>query len=186
MKTYAEERKTGSFETGVEAAVEAILVSPHFLFAVEGDPAGAAPGSVHAVGDLELATRLSLFLWSSIPDEQLLTLAQQNRLHDPAVMNAQITRMLADPRSTALTKNFAGQWLYLRNLDQQRPDTDVFPSSMCVCAPPWRRRPSCSSPMCCNRTAACWISCPRTTPSSTPDWPSITAFRVSTARQCVW
>jgi mono/diheme cytochrome c family protein len=127
MKTWAEERKAGSFETGVEAAVEAILVSPHFLFAVESDPAGAAPGSVHQLGDLELATRLSLFLWSSIPDEQLLTLAQQGRLHDPAVMDAQITRMLADPRSMALTKNFAGQWLYLRNLDQQRPDTDVFP-----------------------------------------------------------
>jgi mono/diheme cytochrome c family protein len=127
MKTYAQERAVGSFETGIEAAVEAILVSPHFLFAVESDPASAAPGSVHALGDLELAARLSLFLWSSIPDETLLTLAQQGRLHDPAVIDAQITRMLADPRALALTRNFAGQWLYLRNLDQQRPDTDVFP-----------------------------------------------------------
>lgn len=127
MKTYAAERREGSFDSGIEAAVEAILVSPHFLFAVESDPAGAAPGSVHQLGDLDLATRLSLFLWSSIPDAALLTLAEQGRLRDPAVMNAQITRMLADPRAQALTRNFAGQWLYLRNLDQQRPDSDVFP-----------------------------------------------------------
>lgn len=127
MKTYAEERAASDFDHGIEAAVEAILVSPHFLFAVESDPAGAAPGSIHPLSDLELATRLSLFLWSSIPDATLLSLAEQGRLHDPAVMNAQITRMLADPRALALTKNFAGQWLYLRNLDQQRPDTDVFP-----------------------------------------------------------
>jgi mono/diheme cytochrome c family protein len=127
MATYDRERRASDFNHGVEAAVEAILVSPHFLFAVESDPAGAAPGTVHPLGDLELATRLSLFLWSSIPDEQLLGVAQQGRLHEPAVMNAQITRMLADPRAQALTRNFAGQWLYLRNLDQQRPDTDVFP-----------------------------------------------------------
>ncbi|MDE1914769.1 MAG: DUF1592 domain-containing protein [Sphingomonadales bacterium] len=127
MKTYAEERAASDFDHGIEAAVEAILVSPHFLFAVESDPAGAAPGSVHPLSDLELATRLSLFLWSSIPDATLLSLAEQGRLHDPSVMNAQITRMLADPRALALTRNFAGQWLYLRNLDQQRPDTDVFP-----------------------------------------------------------
>ncbi|WP_229665425.1 DUF1592 domain-containing protein [Croceicoccus mobilis] len=128
MKVYASEAAASDFEHGIEAAVEAILVSPHFLFLIEKDPAGAAPGSVHSLTDLELASRLSLFLWSSIPDEELLKTAETGRLKDPKVMDAQITRMLADPRADALTKNFAGQWLYLRNLDQQRPDIDVFPS----------------------------------------------------------
>ncbi|EJL32843.1 Protein of unknown function (DUF1587/DUF1592/DUF1595/DUF1588/DUF1585) [Novosphingobium sp. AP12] len=127
MRIYAEERKASDFEHGVEAALEAILVSPEFLFVVERDPQGAMPGSVARVSDLELATRLSLFLWSSIPDDRLLTLAEQGKLAQPAVMNAEIARMLADPRARALTTNFAGQWLYLRNLDQQRPDIEVFP-----------------------------------------------------------
>ena len=127
MRIYAAERANTDFEHGVEAAVEAILVSPHFLFLIEQDPQGSAPGSVHPVSDLALASRLSLFLWSSIPDEDLLQLAEKNRLHDPAVLNAQVARMLADPRAEALTRNFAGQWLYLRNLDQQRPDITVFP-----------------------------------------------------------
>jgi hypothetical protein len=127
MRVYAGERAVSDFEHGIEAALEAILVSPEFLFVVESDPAGSLPGSVHRVTDIELATRLSLFLWSSIPDERLLALAERNRLHDPAVLDAEITRMLADPRAGALTDNFAGQWLYLRNLDQQRPDIDVFP-----------------------------------------------------------
>ncbi len=127
MRVYAAERPASDFEHGVEAAVEAILVSPHFLFVIERDPAGSAPGSVHRIGDLELASRLSLFLWSSIPDEALLKVAEKDRLHEPAVLDAQVARMLADPRAEALTKNFAGQWLYLRNLDQQRPDIAVFP-----------------------------------------------------------
>jgi len=127
MRVYASGRKDTDFEHGVEAAVEAILVSPHFLFLVEQSPKGAAPGSVQRISDLELASRLSFFLWSSIPDETLLQVAEKGQLHEPAVMDAQITRMLADPRAQALTKNFAGQWLYLRNLDQQRPDITVFP-----------------------------------------------------------
>ncbi|WP_243395552.1 DUF1592 domain-containing protein [Sphingomonas oleivorans] len=127
MRIYATERAASDFEHGVEAAVEAILVSPHFLFLVEQDPKGSAPGSVHRISDLELASRLSFFLWSSIPDEALLKVAEKGQLHDPAVLDAQISRMLADPRAEALTKNFAGQWLYLRNLDQQRPDITVFP-----------------------------------------------------------
>ncbi|KMS54818.1 hypothetical protein V474_17250 [Novosphingobium barchaimii LL02] len=127
MRIYAAERKASDFEQGIEAALEAMLVSPEFLFVVERDPQGAMPGSVARVSDLELATRLSLFLWSSIPDERLLTLAEQGKLSQPAVRNAEIARMLADPRAKALTTNFAGQWLYLRNLDQQRPDIDVFP-----------------------------------------------------------
>ncbi|MCT2398957.1 DUF1592 domain-containing protein [Novosphingobium mangrovi (ex Huang et al. 2023)] len=127
MRIYAGERTASDFEHGVEAAIEAILVSPEFLFVVESDPSGSLPGSVHAISDLELATRLSLFLWSSIPDERLLSLAEEGKLHEPAVLDAEIDRMLRDPRAKALTENFAGQWLYLRNLDQQRPDIDVFP-----------------------------------------------------------
>ncbi len=127
MRIYATERGQSDFEHGVEAAVEAILVSPHFLFLVEQDPGGSAPGSVHRISDLELASRLSFFLWSSIPDETLLQAAEKGQLQQPALLDAQITRMLADPRADALTRNFAGQWLYLRNLDQQRPDITVFP-----------------------------------------------------------
>ncbi|HWU02940.1 MAG TPA: DUF1592 domain-containing protein [Novosphingobium sp.] len=127
MRLYAAARATGSFDTAIAAAIEGLLVSPHFLFVAESDPAGAAPGTVHALSDQDLATRLSLFLWSSIPDERLLALAQSHRLHQPAVLDGEVTRMLADPRAQALTANFAGQWLYLRNLDQQKPDTDVFP-----------------------------------------------------------
>jgi hypothetical protein len=127
LRIYAEERKASDFEHGIEAALEAVLVSPEFLFVVERDPQGALPGSVNRVNDLELATRLSLFVWSSIPDDRLLTLAEQGKLSQPAVLNAEIARMLADPRAMALTTNFAGQWLYLRNLDQQRPDIEVFP-----------------------------------------------------------
>jgi mono/diheme cytochrome c family protein len=127
MRIYAAERSSYDFEHGVEAAVEAMLVSPHFLFLIEQDPKGSAPGSVHRITDLELASRLSFFLWSSIPDEALLKVAEKNQLHNSPILDAQIARMLADPRGEALTKNFAGQWLYLRNLDQQRPDISVFP-----------------------------------------------------------
>jgi len=127
MRIYAAERAESDFEHGVEAMVEAILVSPHFLFMIEQDPQGSAPGSVHRISDLELASRLSFFLWSSLPDEALLKVAEKGQLHNPAVLDAQIARMLADPRAEALTSNFAGQWLYLRNLDQQRPDIAVFP-----------------------------------------------------------
>jgi len=127
MKVYTAQRGASDFEHGVEAAVEAILVSPQFLFLVETDPKGAAPGTVHPLTDFELASRLSLFLWSSIPDDDLLKVAEADRLHDPKVLDAQITRMLTDPRADALTQNFAGQWLYLRNLDQQRPDIDAYP-----------------------------------------------------------
>lgn len=127
MRVYAEARKDSDFDHGVEAAVEAILVSPHFLFLVERDPRGSAPGSVHRISDLELASRLSLFLWSSIPDDALLQVAERGQLHHANVLNAQVTRMLADPRAEALTKNFAGQWLFFRNLDQQRPDIAIFP-----------------------------------------------------------
>jgi mono/diheme cytochrome c family protein len=127
MRIYAAARADSDFEHGVEAMVEAVLVSPHFLFVNEADPAGAAPGSVHVVSDSDLATRLSLFLWSSIPDDRLLHLAQQGQLARPKVLDAEITRMLADPKAAALTHNFAGQWLFLRNLDQQRPEIAIYP-----------------------------------------------------------
>jgi mono/diheme cytochrome c family protein len=116
-----------NFETGIQNALRLILASPKFLFRAEPDPARAAPGSVYRLGDLELASRLSFFLWSSIPDEQLLTVAAQGKLKDHAVVDQQVRRMLADPRAEALVKNFAGQWLFLRNLQSHLPDNKAFP-----------------------------------------------------------
>jgi hypothetical protein len=127
MALYRAGRKEGSFDTGVEMALRAILVSPYFLFRVEHDVPTAQAGSTHRVSDVELASRLSFFLWSSIPDDELLSIAEKNKLSDPAVLSAQVTRLLADSRSKAFTENFAGQWLYLRNLEQSKPDPDVFP-----------------------------------------------------------
>ncbi len=124
---YQTARRTGSFDSGIELALRALLVSPDFLYRVERDPAGTAPEAVHRISDFELASRLSFFIWSSIPDDQLLDLAQQGKLSDPAVLKQQTLRMLADPKSKALTTNFAGQWLYLRNLAQVKPDPDAFP-----------------------------------------------------------
>jgi hypothetical protein len=124
---YKTGRAEADFEHGIGKALEALLVSPDFLFRVESDSAGATPGTVHRVSDLELASRLSFFLWSSIPDDELLGLAEKNRLHESAVLDQQIKRMLADPRSDALISNFAGQWLQLRKLDTQTPDADAFP-----------------------------------------------------------
>lgn len=124
---YESGRKQGDFDRGIEMALRALLVSPDFVFRVEHDPKGAAPGTVYRISDLELASRLSFFLWSSIPDDQLLGLAEQGKLKDPQVLDAQVRRMLADPRSDALIRNFAGQWLSLRNLAVARPDPDLFP-----------------------------------------------------------
>jgi len=127
MKIYAQGRKGADFEHGIEASLEAILVSPSFLFMRESDSAKSKPGTVHRISDTELATRLSFFLWSSIPDDQLLAVAEKNQLHQPEMLKAQVARMLTDPKSKALTDNFAGQWLYLRKLEYQRPDRRVFP-----------------------------------------------------------
>jgi len=104
-----------------------MLVSPPFLFRFEYDPPNAAPGSAYRVSDIELASRLSFFIWSSIPDDQLLNLAIQGRLKNPAVLEQQVRRMLTDERARALGANFAGQWLYLRNMESVRPVEDVFP-----------------------------------------------------------
>jgi cytochrome c551/c552 len=127
LAIYRTGRKENSFDSGVEMALRAILVSPDFLFRVERDPSNALPGSIHRVSDIELASRLSFFLWSSIPDDELLSLAEKNKLSEPSVLSAQVNRMLADSRSKAFVDNFAGQWLYLRNLEQVKPDQDVFP-----------------------------------------------------------
>ncbi len=128
MKMYKEGRDGADFEQGVEAAVEAVLVSPNFLFMRETDPPKSKPGSIHRISDLELATRLSYFLWSSIPDDELLSVAQRGQLKQPAVLKRQVTRMLLDPKAKALSENFAGQWLYLRRLEFQKPDKDVYPA----------------------------------------------------------
>jgi hypothetical protein len=125
---YRQGAATGGFETGIRLALQKILVSPEFLFRVELDPADAAPGSVHRIRDIELASRLSFFLWSSIPDDELLAVAERGELSNPAVLESQIKRMLADPRSQALVKNFTGQWLFLRNIAGMQPDTSAFPN----------------------------------------------------------
>ena len=108
-------------------ALRAILISPQFLFRIEQDPAGIAPNTAYKLSDTELASRLSFFLWSSIPDDELLTAATRGTLHQPAVLEKQVRRMLADDRSEALVNNFAEQWLYLRNLASVNPDARMFP-----------------------------------------------------------
>lgn len=125
LMTLAKQNGEGP-EQGVQLAIQAILVSPSFLFRVERDPDPTDPSKIHRVSDLELASRLSYFLWSSMPDEELLGLAEKGHLHDTAVLNAQVKRMLQDKRAAALVDNFAGQWLELRNLDSVKPDQDRF------------------------------------------------------------
>jgi hypothetical protein len=125
---YSKERASGGdFDAGIEGALRFLLVHPRFLFRIERDPEKTAPGSNYRISDLELASRLSFFIWSSIPDEELLTVATAGRLRNPAVLEQQVRRMLKDERARALGSNFAGQWLYLRNLRGLQPDADVFP-----------------------------------------------------------
>ncbi len=125
---YENGRREGDFDFGIQNALEALLVSPDFLFRVEQDPRGAASGAVFRLNDFELASRLSFFLWSSLPDDELLNLAEQGKLKDLVVMQQQVRRLLDDPRSQAFVNNFGGQWLHLRNLETARPDADVFPA----------------------------------------------------------
>ena len=127
MMFYDRGREGAGFDSGIEMALRRLLVSPEFLFRVERDPPGVTADTDYAVSDLELASRLSFFLWSSIPDEELLALAERGTLGDDQVFQAQVERMLADPRSEALVTNFAGQWLTLRNAAAVRPDEDEFP-----------------------------------------------------------
>jgi uncharacterized protein DUF1592/uncharacterized protein DUF1588/uncharacterized protein DUF1585/uncharacterized protein DUF1595 len=127
FELYRQARREGDFDAGIEMAVAAVLVSPQFLFRVEPDPAGVPSNTPYRISDLELASRLSFFLWSSIPDDPLLKAAETGTLHQPAVFERQVRRMLADPRSRALVDNFAEQWLRLRNLDSITPDMRLFP-----------------------------------------------------------
>ncbi|MCC7044471.1 MAG: DUF1592 domain-containing protein [Acidobacteria bacterium] len=116
-----------SVEKGIELALQAILVSPHFLFRIERDMYPTDPGRSHRVSDVELASRLSYFLWNSMPDEELLGLAERKELSRPQILDAQVKRLLADDRASALAENFAGQWLEIRNLDSIKPDPERFP-----------------------------------------------------------
>jgi cytochrome c551/c552 len=124
---YQRGRNGGNFDSGIRTAVQAMIASPEFVFRFERTPAGAVPGKNFRISDLELASRLSYFLWSSAPDEQLVTLAGQGKLKDPVVFEKQVRRLLADPRSHALTANFAGQWLQLQNLKNVSPDLFEYP-----------------------------------------------------------
>ena len=127
---YREGRERGDFETGIQSALARILVAPRFIYRVEQEPAGAAAGSVYRISDLELASRLSFFLWSSIPDDELLDLAEKNRLREPAVLQQQVRRMLADEKAGALVRNFAGQWLYLRELASLQTEAPGFSENL--------------------------------------------------------
>ena len=126
LALYREGASTGGFEAGIELAVRGILVSPNFLFRFEDQPSSVTPNTPYRISDLELASRLSFFLWSSIPDDELVDVAAQGTLHDPDVLGVQVRRMLADPRSQALVDNFAGQWLHIRNVEGFRPSPELL------------------------------------------------------------
>ena len=126
MAFYAEGRRGGDFERGIQLALQRLLASAKFTLRIERDPAGAAPGAVYPLTDLDVASRLSFFLWSSLPDDELLRVAEQGRLRTPAALRQQVRRMLADPKSEAMVTNFAGQWLYLRNLKNMVPLSTEF------------------------------------------------------------
>jgi len=127
LRFYREGRAEGGFDTGIERALERVLVSPEFLLRAEYPRADASRGAAYAVTDVELASRLSFFLWSSIPDDELLTVAVEGRLRSPGVLQQQVQRMLKDERADALVNNFAAQWLYLRDLQARRPNDRLFP-----------------------------------------------------------
>ena len=127
LEFYEWGRAEGGFEKGIQFALERLLADPDFLYRVERDPVDAPRGAAYPISDVELASRLSFFLWSSIPDDELLAAAENGTLSDPPALEAQVRRMLADPRSQAMVDNFAGQWLYLRNMGGVYPDPNVFP-----------------------------------------------------------
>ena len=130
MDFYEQGRQQGDFESGIQEAMSRILLDPRYLFRFEEEPADVAPGAPYRISDLELATRLSFFLWSSVPDNELLNLAAQNQLHNANVMRAQVLRMLDDPKAQALVDNFAGQWLYLRELGSVTPEAPAFDENL--------------------------------------------------------
>jgi hypothetical protein len=126
MKFYETGRAEAGFEMGVQRAVERLLVSPQFLFRIEREPANAAAATAYRISDFELASRLSFFLWSTIPDDELLDAAAAGKLRDRATLDQQVKRMLADPRSESLVTNFAAQWLFLRDVEGKEPDLYLF------------------------------------------------------------
>ena len=128
LKFYTDGRAKHGFDGGIEMALRRLLVSPEFLFRIESEPSGVAAGAAYTVSDLELASRLSFFLWSSIPDDELLNAAVRGTLRKPGVIERQIRRMLADPRADALSVNFAGQWLQLRTVEGASPNEFLFPN----------------------------------------------------------
>ena len=128
MEFYATGRQQGTFDGGIEMALRRILASPEFVFRFERAADGVEPGEIYRISDVELASRLSFFLWSSIPDDELLALAVDGKLHEPAMLRKQVRRMLDDPKSNAFIENFAGQWLYLRNLKTKGGSVEHFPS----------------------------------------------------------
>jgi hypothetical protein len=128
MSLYQAGRNTGDFDAGIRLALQGILASPQFAFRFERPPPDAAPGTAYRLGDLELASRLSFFLWGSLPDEELIALASQGKLRTPSVLEKQVRRMLADPRSDTLATNFARQWLHLQNLKDLQPDAYQYPN----------------------------------------------------------
>lgn len=130
LRFYERGREEGGFEAGIQQALSRILIDPRFLFRFEAEPEGVAPGVPYAISDLELASRLSFFLWSSIPDAQLMDLAVRKQLHRPEVLEAQVRRMLADRKAYALVENFAGQWLHLRELATVTPEVEGFDENL--------------------------------------------------------
>ncbi len=129
MQYYSDGSKDGGFESGIRSGITGMLASPFFLYRGERVPAGLKPGEKYQITDLELASKLSFFLWNSLPDDQLLNLASKNKLSDPATLKLQVLRMLADPRSRTLASDFVFQWLNMSKLDEVVPDTSVFPNA---------------------------------------------------------
>jgi hypothetical protein len=152
MPFFQQGRAAGSFDLGIQKALERMLVSSQFLFRIERPMRGL--GTPSPISNLELASRLSFFLWSSIPDDQLLDVAIAGRLTEPATLERQVRRMLADSRSSALVTNFAAQWLYLRDIEASCPTKCSSRTSTRRCGRQWSARPSSSSRACSARTAA--------------------------------
>ncbi len=130
MEFYRKGRQTGDFESGIQEAVARVLVAPRFVYRAEEEPTSIAAGQPYRVSDVDLASRLSFFLWSSIPDDELLDVAAKGRLRDPKMLNQQVKRMLADPKGDAIIENFAGQWLYLRELDHVQTEAKNFDENL--------------------------------------------------------
>ncbi|HEY1760568.1 MAG TPA: DUF1592 domain-containing protein [Bryobacteraceae bacterium] len=128
LSFYQQGRNSGDFDSGIRTALQAILADPEFVFRFERTPANVAAGANYRISDIELASRLSFFLWSSPPDEELITVASQGKLKDPAMLEKQVRRMLADPRASALSTNFASEWLHLQNLKDSQPDAFLYPT----------------------------------------------------------